>query len=66
MKRNFTRRRIIVNKHVDEILAADLVDTVNPRISPPRGLFIFDIFGRGLFQGGGGFYEWGLLNYCRH
>ena len=27
--------------------------TVNPRISPPWGLFIFGIFGWGLTQGGG-------------
>ena len=61
MKRNFTRRRIIVNKHVDEILAADLVDTVNPRISPPEGLFIFDIFGMGLFRRAGGLLRVGLI-----
>ena len=27
--------------------------TVNPRISPPGGLFILDNFGRGLIRGGG-------------
>ena len=28
------------------------VPTVNPRISPPGGLFIFDILRRGLIRGG--------------